>query len=104
MHASANHGHDDSTLTSRQRYNYLKTMNNLNSMDKSNQPGLDDLISLQQAAKLSGLSQGHLSLLIRNSELWGTKLGGRNWFTSEQAVREYLARDLKPGPKPKSTS
>lgn len=63
------------------------------------QPRLDELISLRQAAKLSGLSQGHLSHIIRNGELWGTKLGGRNWFTTEEAVREYLARDIRPGPK-----
>ena len=60
---------------------------------------LDELIPLRDAAKLSGLSQGHLSLLIRQGKLWGTKIG-RNWVTTEQAVREYLARDRRPGPKP----
>jgi excisionase family DNA binding protein len=79
-------------------------MSKSNSRDESKQPGLDDLISLAEAARLSGLSQGHLSLLIRDGELWGTKLGGRNWFTTEQAVTEYLARNQKPGPKPKQIS
>lgn len=60
-----------------------------------------DLISLKQAVILSGLSQGHLSLLIREGDLWGTKIGGRNWFTTEKAVKEYLARNLRPGPKTK---
>ncbi len=77
--------------------------NDTNGKD-NNQPKLDELISLQQAARLSGLSQGHLSLLIRSGELWGTKLGGRNWFTTEQAVAESLARDQKTGPKPKTSS
>ncbi|MGD8457008.1 MAG: hypothetical protein PVF83_11525 [Anaerolineales bacterium] len=69
-----------------------------------NQPRLDELIPLSKAAKLSGLSQGHLSHLIRNGDLWGTKLYGRNWFTTEQAVREYLARNPRPGPKPKKNT
>ena len=63
------------------------------------QPPLDELIPLKKAAEISGLTQGHLSLLIRNGDLWGTKMGGRNWFTTEEAVREYLARDPRPGPK-----
>ena len=63
-------------------------------------PGLDELISLSQAAKLSGLSLPHLSLLIRQDKLWGKKIG-RNWVTTEKAIKEYLARYRKPGPKPK---
>lgn len=62
---------------------------------------LEDLIPLSDAAKVSGLSQGHLGLLIRNGELWGTKIGGRNWFTTEKALKEYLATNPAPGPKPK---
>lgn len=75
-------------------------------MDKSdkNQPKLDELISLQEAVKISGLSQGHLSLLIRNGDLWGSKIGGRNWFTTKKAITEYLCRHPKPGPKPKLQS
>ena len=65
-----------------------------------NQPRLDELIPLKKAAELSGLSQGHLSLLIRQDELWGVKIG-RNWVTTEKAVSEYLARDRRPGPKSK---
>lgn len=69
---------------------------------ESGQPRLEDLLSLKQAAKISGLSHGHLRLLVRTGELWGTKLG-RNWVTTRQAVDEYLARDRKPGPKPTRT-
>lgn len=63
------------------------------------QPLLDDLISLREAAAMSGLTQPHLALLIRRNELWGTKLGGRNWFTSKSALEKYLALDRRPGPK-----
>jgi len=70
--------------------------------DSNYQPSLDKLISLPQAAKISGLTQQHFALLIRQGKLWGTKLGGRDWFTTEEAVREYLARDRRPGPKSKN--
>ena len=66
---------------------------------KSETPSFDDLISLNKAAEISGLTQPHLALLIRKKELWGTKLGGRNWFTAKSALEEYLARDRRPGPK-----
>ncbi len=61
-------------------------------------PRPEELISLHKAAKLSGLSAGHLRLLVSREQLWGIKVG-RNWVTTEQAVREYLARDRRPGPK-----
>jgi len=62
------------------------------------QPRLDELIPLNQAAEVSGLSPDHLRRLVRTGELWGRKVG-RNWVTSMEAVRKYLARDRKPGPK-----
>ena len=62
---------------------------------------LDDLISLQKAAEQSGLTSGHLRLLIRQGDLWGTKIG-RNWVTTIQAVREYQAR-ANPRGRPKKT-
>jgi hypothetical protein len=40
----------------------------------SPQPSLDELIPLNKAAKFSGLSRGYLSLLIRNRDMWGTKM------------------------------
>jgi excisionase family DNA binding protein len=73
------------------------------SKENTTQPGLDDLLSLNEAAELSGLSSSHLRLLVRQGEMWGRKLG-RNWVTTEQAVREYLARDRRPGPKRKESS
>ena len=64
------------------------------------EPRLDELISLRDAAELCGLSAGHLRLLVSRGEIWGAKLG-RNWVTTAQAVEEYLARDRRPGPKTK---
>ncbi len=63
------------------------------------QPSLDELISLADAAELSGLSPVFLRRLVAQRVIWGKKLG-RNWFTTAQAVREYLARDRRRGPKP----
>ena len=68
------------------------------SVDK---PGLDELISLSEAAELSGLSPDHVRRLVRQGDLWGVKIG-RNWVTTARAVNEYLARERKPGPKPKN--
>ena len=71
-----------------------------NPSESSSQPGLDELISLSEAAELSGFTTRHLRYLAVNGELWAKKLG-RNWFTTTEAVQEYLARDRKPGPKSK---
>jgi excisionase family DNA binding protein len=65
-----------------------------------NDPRLEEIISLDEAAKLSGLTADHLRRLVRQGDLWGRKIG-RNWVTTELAVREYLARDRRPGPKRK---
>ena len=62
------------------------------------QPSLDDLISLTKAAELSGLTTRHLRHLATNGDLWAKKLG-RNWYTTEQAIEEYVARNIRPGPK-----
>lgn len=58
----------------------------------------DKLISLAEAAEISGLSQGHLRLLVNQKKIWGMKIG-RNWVTTEEAVQAYLATDRRPGPK-----
>jgi hypothetical protein len=64
---------------------------------------LDDLISLQEAAKIGGLSADHLRRLVEHGDLWGKKIG-RNWITSKQAILNYLAKDRRPGRKPKNSS
>jgi len=75
-------------------------MSGSNQLDDSDQPRLEDLIPLSKAAEISGYTQPHIALLARRGELWASKIGGR-WVTTEKAVREYLARNLRPGPKPK---
>jgi len=69
--------------------------------DPDDQPSLNDLISLKNAAKLSELSHDHLRRLAGQGEIWAVKIG-RNWVTTEQAVNEYLARGKRPGRKIKS--
>ena len=56
-------------------------------------------ITLAQAAEISGLSHSHLRLLARQGKIKSQKLG-RDWLTTEDAVRAYMATDRKPGPKP----
>ena len=58
----------------------------------------DDLISLAEAAELSGMSQSHIRLLVRTGKILGKKIG-RNWVTTEESLRNYLATDRRPGPK-----
>jgi hypothetical protein len=69
--------------------------------DDAGKAAAERLISLAEAAELSGLSQGHLRLLVSHGVIWGAKIG-RNWITTEKAVREYMATDRRTGPKPKT--
>ena len=58
-----------------------------------------DLISLAEAAEICGLSQSHLRRLVSEGVIWGRKIG-RNWVTTAEAVKEYKARGVRPGPRP----
>ena len=60
--------------------------------------GGTELISLAEAAKISGLSHGHLRLLSKQGKIWAVKIG-RDWLTTEASIRAYLATDRRPGPK-----
>lgn len=62
------------------------------------EPELNKLLPLTEAAARCGLSASHLRLLVRKGDVWGAKLG-RNWVTTESAVRDYLSRNRRPGPK-----
>jgi excisionase family DNA binding protein len=57
------------------------------------------LISVNQASKMSGLSPRHIRLLLSQGKIIGFKMG-RDWFTTEEAVKNYLSQNPKPGPKP----
>jgi hypothetical protein len=65
-------------------------------------PNFDDLIPLAEASTLSGLSMSQLRLLISRGQMWGKKIG-RNWVTTEQAVRDYMSQGRRPGRKPKKS-
>jgi excisionase family DNA binding protein len=54
----------------------------------------EELISLSEAAAISGLSLKHLGLLARRGKLRARKIG-RNWVTSREAVAEYLGDSFK---------
>lgn len=80
-------------------------------MSQEDQPGttpdLRDLITLKQAAEISGISYSHLRLLARRGDIWAIRLGN-SWFTTAEAVTAYTSEVHNPGPKPgagnKSTS
>ena len=66
---------------------------------ESDKPDLDDLITLNEATKLSGFTTRHLRHLATTGEIWAKKIGW-NWFTTTRAVQDYLSLNKKPGPKP----
>ena len=70
------------------------------SNDDSGERDTTELISLAQAAKISGLSHGHLRLLAKQGKFWAIKIG-RDWLTTEESLQAYLATDRRTGPKPK---
>ena len=51
---------------------------------------LADLITLREASKISGYNPDYLGFLIREGKLRGKKVG-RNWLTTREDVRYYLA-------------
>ena len=65
-----------------------------------NNVSIDQLLSTQEAAEQSGLSDVHLRRLVRMGRVAGVRLG-RLWFTTAEAVDAYLAKGHRPGPKPK---
>jgi excisionase family DNA binding protein len=52
------------------------------------------LCAKQVAARL-GVSERSAAKLLRRGEIQGFKLGGRVWRTTEEAVLEYLRRELE---------
>ena len=63
---------------------------------------MPDWISVKEAAQYTGYSEGHVGYLLRNKKVAGRKFG-RDWFTTREALDQYLATDPRPGPKPKET-
>lgn len=54
----------------------------------------EELISLAEAAAVSGLTIKHLGLLARRGTLKAKKIG-RNWVTTREAVAEYSRDSFK---------
>lgn len=71
-----------------------------NDSQSESPPEIKDLISFSQASQIAGFSDRHLRKLATNHEIWAIKIG-RNWFTTEKAIRDYLEKGIKRGPKPK---
>ena len=60
----------------------------------------ENLISVTEAASMSHLTPSYIRRLLRDGIISGKKLG-RDWFTTEKAVRGYLDTERRPGPKTK---
>ena len=54
----------------------------------------EELISLSEAAAVSGMSRQHLSRLIRKGKLPATRVG-KVWVTTRAAVEDYLGDEQK---------
>lgn len=67
---------------------------------KKNISIFNDLISLEEASELSGLSSAHIRRLVGNRTILGKKIG-RNWITSKQAIIDYIKQENHPGRKAK---
>lgn len=70
--------------------------------ENDEQRSLDELtsqlISVTEAAQRTELSPAWIRRLLQRGDVWGVKVG-RNWLTTEQAVRDYLKTNRRPGPR-----
>ena len=56
----------------------------------------DKLISLKEAAALSGYSPDYIGQLIRGGKISGKQVFSNvSWMTTEKAVRDYIEKDKK---------
>ena len=56
------------------------------------------LITVTEASRLSGLTPSYIRRLLRKGEIDGKKVG-EIWLTTEDAIRDYMKKDRRPGPK-----
>lgn len=61
---------------------------------------MSEWISMKEAAEYTGYTPRHIRRLLRDGLVKGQRLG-RDWFTTKQALDEYLATNPRPGPEPK---
>ena len=62
---------------------------------------MSEWISVKEAAEYTGYTPAHIRLLLRDGAVKGQRFG-RDWFTTKQALDEYLATNPRPGPTPRS--
>lgn len=56
----------------------------------------DELISLKEAASLSGYSPDYIGQLIRAGKISGKQVFSNvSWMTTEKAIRDYVEKDKK---------
>ena len=60
---------------------------------------LEDLITVSEAAKRSGINGSFIRRLLANGRLRGRKIGN-SWAIEPTSLEEYLKTDRKPGRKP----
>ena len=53
-------------------------------------------ISVTEASDISGLTPGYIRRLLRQGRIEGVRVG-RDWLTTEEAVRDYLSQERRPG-------
>jgi len=61
---------------------------------------LPEWISVKEAAEYTGYTPRHIRHLLAGEQLEGRKFG-RDWFTTKEALDEYLATNPRPGPRKK---
>lgn len=87
-----------------QKQEFIRTIfrNLVSTSNEVETQNFPNLISLEEASELSGLSSAHLRRLVGNKILWGKKIG-RNWITSRLAIEGYINQEHHPGRKAKDT-
>ena len=64
---------------------------------------MSEWISVKEAAEWTRYSESHIRYLLRKGEVEGRKFG-RDWFTTKEALQEYIATNPRPGPKPEGNA
>jgi excisionase family DNA binding protein len=60
----------------------------------------EEWITTKEAAEILGVTQDHVSYLLRKGIIRGRKIR-RDWVTTRSTVEAYRATNPKPGPKSK---
>jgi excisionase family DNA binding protein len=53
-------------------------------------------IAVAEASEISGFTTGYIRKLLRRGRIEGLRIG-RDWVTTEEAIREYLRTKRGPG-------